>query len=86
MVFHAPSPVLAHTASLRRLVLDAIKRRLDRAKEEGELSAGIDTAALASFYASVIQGMSVQAIDGASKTRLRDIGKCAMSAWPAASA
>lgn len=75
-------PVAEHTATLRRLAPDAIKRRLDRAREEGELPPSVDTTALASFYASVIQGMSVQAVDGASRTRLRDIAKCAMAAWP----
>lgn len=75
-------PIAEHTAMLRRLTQDGIKRRLDRAKEEGDLPKGTDTAALASFYASVIQGISVQAVDGASKARLRDIVRFAMAAWP----
>jgi len=38
--------------------------------------------ALASLYAAVIQGMSVQAIDGASITQLCELADAAMLAWP----
>jgi AcrR family transcriptional regulator len=73
----------AHTAALRRLMSDTIARRLERARVDGELAAGTDSAALAGFYASLIQGMSVQAIDGASRAALGDIVGFAMAAWPA---
>jgi hypothetical protein len=39
----------------------AIRERLKRAKREGDLPADADPAALASFVATVMQGMSVQA-------------------------
>ncbi len=71
------------TASLRRLAGEAILQRVERARAEGELAPDVDGAALASFYATVIQGMSVQAIDGASRAELDAIARCALAAWPA---
>ncbi|MBF3216758.1 TetR/AcrR family transcriptional regulator, partial [Pseudomonas aeruginosa] len=34
-----------------------------------------------SFYSSVLQGLSIQARDGASRQQLLAIGRCAMAAW-----
>ncbi|HKE02377.1 MAG TPA: TetR/AcrR family transcriptional regulator [Planctomycetota bacterium] len=59
-----------------------IRARLARAVREGELRRGTDAAALARFYATVLQGMTIQARDGASRPRLRAIGEAAMRAWP----
>lgn len=70
------------TASLRRQMREAIERRLHDAKSNGEFARRVDLAALASYYAAVIQGMSVQAIDGASRVCLRNVAKFAMAAWP----
>ncbi len=36
---------------------------------------------LTSFYSSVLQGLSIQARDGASRQQLLAIGRCAMAAW-----
>ncbi|WP_317202070.1 TetR/AcrR family transcriptional regulator [Janthinobacterium sp.] len=74
--------VSGQTASLRRLAGEAILQRVERARAEGELAPDVDGAALASFYATVVQGMSVQAIDGASRTELDAIAGCALAAWP----
>jgi AcrR family transcriptional regulator len=60
----------------------AIQARLDVGKERGELPAGTDTAALAAFYSMVIQGMAVQARDGASTPLLIHLAELAMQAWP----
>lgn len=40
-----------------------------------------DHDALTSFYSSVLQGLSIQARDGASRQQLLAIGRCAMAAW-----
>lgn len=61
---------------------DAIHRRLERALEEGELPPGTDTRGLATFYATLLQGMSIQARDGTSKKSLKAAVSAAMSAWP----
>ncbi len=59
-----------------------IKNRLDRGVSEGELAADTDTAALASFFVTVIHGMSTQARDKAGREKLLAIGAQAMRAWP----
>ncbi|WP_043623935.1 TetR/AcrR family transcriptional regulator [Nonomuraea candida] len=60
----------------------AIRRRIDDDVAAGRLPAGTDTAGLAGFYASVIQGMSTQSRDGASHADLLAIATLAMSAYP----
>jgi len=59
----------------------ALRSRLERAVAEGELSASLDCEALATFYTTVQQGMSIQARDGASRATLFAIADCAMAAW-----
>lgn len=70
------------TAVLRRMGQDAIASRLALAVQRQEIPPDTDTEGLATFYAAVIQGMSVQAIDGASYEQLQKIGALAMTAWP----
>lgn len=60
-----------------------LKARIDQGLREGELPPGTDTAALADFYSTVLQGMSVQARDGATRKRLLATAEAAMRAWPA---
>jgi AcrR family transcriptional regulator len=59
-----------------------IKERIDRGVKEGDVAAGIDTASLADFYATVMAGMSLQARDGASRKSLLATVEAAMRAWP----
>ncbi|WP_437723334.1 TetR/AcrR family transcriptional regulator [Sorangium sp. So ce861] len=75
--------VRGHLAACRRGALDELQRRLDRGVAEGDLPAGTDTAALAAFYTTVLQGLSIQARDGASREALEAIVGCAMAAWDA---
>ena len=58
-----------------------LERRLRRAVEVGELAPSTDVAALAAFYLTVQQGMSIQARDGASEETLLAVAKGAMAAW-----
>ncbi len=60
----------------------AIVERLARAVAEGELPPGTDVAGLGTYYTAVIQGLSVQARDGASRAELGAIAGLAMAAWP----
>ncbi|WP_437506135.1 TetR/AcrR family transcriptional regulator [Sorangium sp. So ce1099] len=75
--------VRGHLAELRRGALVELQRRLDRGVTEGDLPAGTDTAALAAFYTTVLQGLSIQARDGASHEALLSVVDCAMAAWDA---
>ena len=70
------------TADHRRSSRAMMLARLQQGQHDGDLAAKIDINALAGFYAGVIQGMSVQAIDGASKTDLLKMADFAMQAWP----
>lgn len=59
-----------------------LEARLRGALASGELSAG-DPAAIAAFYCTVQQGMSIRARDGASRAELEAVAQGAMAAWPA---
>ncbi|WP_030438349.1 TetR/AcrR family transcriptional regulator [Actinoplanes subtropicus] len=66
----------------RRGQYAAIRDRLVRGVADGDLTAtpdGLD--ALARYYATVVQGLSIQARDGATRTDLETVITCAMAAW-----
>jgi AcrR family transcriptional regulator len=69
-------------ADLRRDMLSTIKDRLVRGVTDGDLAAppaGLD--AIARYYTTVVQGLSVQARDGADRAELEAVITCAMAAW-----
>jgi len=45
------------------------------------LPPGLDLRAVASFYATVVDGLAIQARDGASRKALKFAVRCAMAAW-----
>ena len=60
----------------------ALRRRLQRAKREGDLPQNADPAELARYVMTVLQGMAVQGADGASPDQLRRVAQLALRAWP----
>lgn len=58
-----------------------LQRRIAAGVAAGELRQGLDIAAIAGFYVTVQQGMSIQAVDGASPETLRAVADAAMAAW-----
>jgi AcrR family transcriptional regulator len=60
----------------------ALEQKIAAAVHAGELPAGTDARALATFYAAILQGMSAQARDGATRTDLDAIAAAALQAWP----
>jgi AcrR family transcriptional regulator len=69
-------------ADRRRDMLSAIRDRLARGVSDGDLTAppaGLD--AIARYYTTVVQGLSIQARDGATRADLEAIITCAMAAW-----
>ena len=74
--------VNAALADRRAAIEAAIRNRIARAKNAGELQEDIDAVAVASFYAAVLAGMSALARDGAGRQKLEQIAKLAMQAWP----
>jgi AcrR family transcriptional regulator len=59
-----------------------IRKRLERGIEEGDVPAGTDVARLSMFFTTVLDGMALQARDGASRKTLRAMVGYALSAWP----
>jgi AcrR family transcriptional regulator len=58
-----------------------IKQRLRRGIADGDLRQATDINALAAFYTSIVDGLALQAKDGASRKTLNTIVDCAMAAW-----
>lgn len=76
--------VRAFLAALRAEMREAIRARLERGVDEGDLVATpeqLDT--MARFITTVLQGQSVQARDGASRDDLEAVISHAMTAWGA---
>lgn len=78
----ASKAVQQELAAQRRNGEAAIRRRLQRAKAEGDLPAGSDPTDLARFLSTVMQGMSVQAAGGAGRAELQRVADTAIRAWP----
>ncbi|WP_424932530.1 TetR/AcrR family transcriptional regulator [Amaricoccus macauensis] len=70
-------PIARQVSYLRTATITRIRDRLERARSEGELAAGTDTTAIARFVGAIIQGMSVQARDGATHSDLAAVARLA---------
>ena len=66
----------------RRAGETALCERLQRAKDEGDLPADSDPAALARYIGAVLQGMAIQATSGANCAELKQVAETVLSAWP----
>jgi Transcriptional regulator len=74
--------VKAELQAMRADTRQAIEDRIADDVRRGILPDTVDPAALAAYYAAVIQGMSIQAVDGADRATLEQIATLAMAAWP----
>ena len=72
-----------HLRTLRLKTLASLQQRLQRAQDEGELPPATDIAALAAFFTTVLQGLSIQARDGAGRDQMFAIVDCSMASWDA---
>ncbi len=70
-----------HLRTLRQQVAEIIRKRLQRAVGDGELSPDLDLAGIASFYATVLHGLAIRARDGAARPALLAAVDGAMAAW-----
>ncbi|MFF4353345.1 TetR/AcrR family transcriptional regulator [Streptomyces sp. NPDC001530] len=87
LVIHAAinctSPEVEESLRERRNAsLAAFESRIKAGIAAGELSADTDAAALARHTGAIIQGMSQQARDGATKEELEALAELAMAIWP----
>ncbi|WP_171013946.1 TetR/AcrR family transcriptional regulator [Chitinivorax sp. B] len=90
MVSNAAVHCAAENARLAELLTqhrtharNLIQARLAQAQQAGELSSTADIPHLATYFAMVIQGMALQARDGADRATLEQLGDLALRAWPA---
>lgn len=79
----ADEDVKIELRGLRDATKQAIAAKIDVDVRAGLLADGTDSAALATFYSAVIQGMSTQACDGVGHEALTAVVDQAMKAWPA---
>ena len=70
------------TASLRRGLISGLQARFERAVARGELPPETDPPTLARYYSAIIQGISIQAHDGASRTELEGIIELSLAGLP----
>ncbi|SHH57946.1 TetR/AcrR family transcriptional regulator [Bradyrhizobium erythrophlei] len=61
----------------------AMAARIRKGVANGEVPEDADCDMLAAYCSAVARGLAVQARDGASREKLAQIGRLAMSAWPA---
>jgi AcrR family transcriptional regulator len=59
-----------------------LRRRLQRAKREGDLPKDSDPGDLAGYVMTVVRGMAVQSAGGATGDQLRRVAQIALRAWP----
>jgi AcrR family transcriptional regulator len=72
-------------AALERCRVEAeerIRAKIKRGVRNGELPPGTSAASLGKFYMTVMQGMTIQARDGATREELLSVARTAMLRWP----
>lgn len=77
-----PAAVARVMKKLRVEMLGNLRTRLEAAVATGELPASADVDGLSRLYLSVMEGMAIQARDGATQAQLRGAAVAAMMAWP----
>jgi AcrR family transcriptional regulator len=60
----------------------SLRRRLRKGVKDGDLPAHVDVEMLAGFYTTVLQGLSIQARDGAPRRSLEAVVDNALAVWP----
>jgi AcrR family transcriptional regulator len=73
--------VRAFMAERRATMNEMFRRRIERGIAEGDVPEGSDVEGIAGFYTTVLQGLSIQSRDGATKRQLDTVIDCAMAAW-----
>lgn len=74
--------VAARFAALRLAAKQTIKAYMQNGLAAGALPLGTDIEALSTYFATIVQGLAVQAHDGASPETLFAVIELAMTVWP----
>jgi AcrR family transcriptional regulator len=77
-----PTTIADVARKVRLEMLGMLRSRLETGLTSGELPTATDIESLSRFYLSVVQGMAIQARDGATLAELKAIARAAMGAWP----
>ena len=77
-----PAAVADSVKQIRLEMFGNLQSRLKIAVTDGELPPSTDVDHLSRFYLSIVQGMAIQARDGASSAELKGVAASAMLAWP----
>jgi AcrR family transcriptional regulator len=75
-------PIRQELVHRRAAITAALRKRLERAKSDGDLPPDSDPSDLARYVSTVSSGLSVMAAGGASRKELRRVIQTAMRAWP----
>jgi AcrR family transcriptional regulator len=75
--------VREYVADYRREAHDALRDRIERGIADGDVPRGADATAISAFYSTVLEGLSIQARDGATPEQLNTIIDAAMAGWDA---
>src|SRR3954454_10031490 len=75
-------PIRRKLIKLRLRAQKALCLRFERAKSEGNLPKTVNTADLARFVTTIFQGMTVQAVNGATQEELLRLGEIALQVCP----
>jgi AcrR family transcriptional regulator len=73
--------IAEYLAGWRRETTQTIRARLARGIQEGDVPPGVDVDALAAYFNTLLEGLSIEARDGASREQLDRTVDCAMAAW-----
>ena len=65
----------------RRDIQAGIEQRLSRGIADGDVPRGADVKAIAAFYMTILQGLSLRARDGAAQSAMAGVVDSAMAAW-----
>jgi len=60
----------------------AVRERFEQARADGDLPPEADAADLARYVVTIMRGIAVQAVGGASREDLRRVAELALQAWP----
>lgn len=77
-----PSLVVGAIRKARRDWIDVIGACLTAARDAGELPTSANISNITRFYVAIVQGIGIQAHDGATKAELNGLAEIAMAAWP----
>lgn len=78
----AAESIRAELSRRRAGAEEAVRRRFERARAEGDLPDHVDPTQLARFMMTVIWGMSVQVAGGATRAQLEEVAQMALRCWP----